>query len=131
MIQTASNPSSSAHWWWAFDFSKETRINNYDCLPFRLSALVLADGLVADFGSVLHKQGFKRQAFREQKVPDVVASDGKLIQILWLSSLDNKFDGFEMGVHRHVDSSDSAFDNCAIFELNLDGLAIKLHEEAD
>lgn len=119
MIQTASNPSSSAHWWWAFDFS------------FRLSALVLADGLVADFGSVLHKQSFKRQAFREQKVPDVVTSDGKLIQILWLSSLDNKFDSFEMSVHRNVDSSNCAFHNCAIFELNLDGLAIKLHEEAD
>jgi hypothetical protein len=127
MIQTASNPSSSAHWWWAFDFSKGTGINNFDCLPFRLSALVLANGLVADFGSVLHKQGFKRQAFWEQKVPDVVASDGKLIQILWLSSLDNKFDSFEMSVHRNVDSSNSSFDNCAIFKLNLDGLAIKLH----
>merc|ERR1719422_1745210 len=81
-------------------------------------------------GTVVNQEGVERQGIGQDVIPNVGASDGECVQILRLLVLDGHFDGFEMSIHGHVDTSHGSVDLCPILELNCHSLVTEFHQKA-
>ena len=69
------------------------------------------------------------ETFRQQVVADVGAADRQVLQLLRLFALLLQLDLLEVCVHRHVDGSDRASHDRAVFQLDRHRLIAQFHEK--
>ena len=68
----------------------------------------------------IYQQRIQIEGIWEDIIPDVIASDGHLIDVDGVFSLGDEFHPLEMGVHGYIYASNGAMDYCAVLELYLD-----------
>ena len=79
-------------------------INYY--LPNRFATIffrILSNtGLRLDFRCIINQKGLKLQTFREQKVANIIAPDGYMIESDSFAALDSQLHSLQVSVHRYV-----------------------------
>ena len=82
-------------------------------------------------GTLVNEQVLERQRLGQDVVSDVVPPDTETLQGHRVTILNGHLDLLQMGVHRHIHSSDGAVNLGPVLHLNCHRLVGELHQEPD
>lgn len=79
---------------------------------------------------VINQKVVKRKGIRKDEISDIAASDADGIYGYRFPILHCHLCGFQVGIHRHVQTGDCPMDDCAIFKLNGHSFIAELHQKS-
>lgn len=77
------------------------------------------------------QQGVQREAVRQDKIADVVATDTQWLQLSGFPVFQGHFHRLQVGVHAHINTCDGAVDLGAVLQLDGNRLMAELHQKPD